>query len=109
MIYGDTAYGVSRNTLSPYHGAHITLPEHEFNKSMNQVTSVLNEVLEKPCQYFAFVDFKKNNKVLLQPVGKYCLVAALLMNCHTCLYGSQKSILFDLQPLALNVYISKHL
>jgi hypothetical protein len=37
---------------------------------------------------FAFLDFKKNLKVLLQPVAKYYIVASLLINCHTCLYGS---------------------
>ena len=44
---------------------------------------------------FFYLDFKRNNKLLLQPVGKYDLVAALLTNCHTCLYGSQTSIFFS--------------
>jgi nuclease HARBI1 len=40
---------------------------------------------------FAFLDFKKNLKLLLQPVGHYYLVGRLLTNVHTCLYGSQTS------------------
>lgn len=52
----------------------------------------------KICQTFAFLDFKKNLKLLLQPIGRYYLVAAILINCHTCLYGSQTSIYFDLDP-----------
>lgn len=52
----------------------------------------------KIVQYFAYLDFKKNQKILLQPIGKYCLVGALLTNCHTCLYGSITSTFFDLQP-----------
>ena len=40
----------------------------------------------KIVKYFAFLDFSKNLKVLLQPVGiKLYIVAALLANCHTCL------------------------
>ena len=109
VIYGDPAYGVSRNILSPYRGAHVTLQEQEFNKSMSQVRICVEWTFGKLCQYFAFVDFKKNNKVLLQPVGKYYLVATLLTNCHTCLYGSQTSNFFDLQPPALEVYLSNHL
>ena len=38
--------------------------------------------------FWIYLDFHKNLKVLLQPVAKYYLVAALLTNCHTCLYGS---------------------
>lgn len=109
VIYGDPAYGVSRNILSPYRGAHLTQQEQEFNKLMSQVRTCVEWTFGKLCQYFAFVDFKKNNKVLLQPVGKYYLVAALLTNCHTCLYGSQTSNFFDLQPPVLEVYLLNHL
>ena len=105
VIYPDPAYRVSRNILSPYHGAHLTLEEQEFSKSMSQVLICVEWTFGKLCQYFAFLDFKKNNKVLLQPVGKYYLVATLLTNCHTCLYGSQTSTFFDLQPPALEVYL----
>ena len=52
----------------------------------------------KTCQLFAFLDFKKNLKILLQPIGKYYLVAAVLANCHTCLYGSQTSTFFGVDP-----------
>ena len=37
VIYGDPAYGVSRNILSPYRGVHLTIQQQEFNKSMSQV------------------------------------------------------------------------
>ena len=32
VIYGDPAYGLSRNILSPFCGAHLTAGEQEFNK-----------------------------------------------------------------------------
>ena len=37
VIYGDPAYGVSRNILAPYRGAHLSLQEQEFNKLMSRV------------------------------------------------------------------------
>ena len=51
-------------------------------------------------------DLSKNFKVLLQPVGKLYIVAALLVNCHTCLYGSQTGQFFDLDPPELETYLS---
>ena len=55
---------------------------------------------------FAFVDFKKNLKVLLQPVAKYYLVASLLSNCHTCINGSQTASTFGLDTPTLQEYLS---
>ena len=55
---------------------------------------------------FAFLDFRKNLKVLLSPVAKYYLVGALLTNCHTCLYGSQTSRYFNLEPPLLEHYLA---
>lgn len=40
---------------------------------------------------FAFLDLKKNMKILLQPVAKYFMVGGFLINIHSCLYGSQTS------------------
>ena len=59
----------------------------------------------KICQYFAFLDFKKNLKVLLQPVAKYYAVGALMTNCHTCLYGSLSSTFFEVNPPSLETYL----
>ena len=35
--------------------------------------------------YFKFIDFKKEMKLCLSPVGKAYAVCALLLNAHTCL------------------------
>jgi hypothetical protein len=55
---------------------------------------------------FAFVDFKKNQKVLLQPVGRIYVVAVLMTNCHTCLYGSQTGMFFGLEAPELEEYLA---
>ena len=86
VIYGDPAYGVSRNILTPFRGAQLTNQQHRFNKSMSQVRVCVEWTFGKICQYFTYIDFKRNNKVLLQPIAKYYMVAALLTNCHTCLF-----------------------
>lgn len=109
VIYGDPAYGLSRNIMAPFRGMQLTQQERDFNKAMSTVRISVEWGFGKICQYFAFLDFKKNMKVLLQPVGKYYLVGALLINCHTCLYGSVTSTFFQVDPPSLETYLSNQL
>ena len=73
---------------------------------MSGVRVSVEWVFGKINQYFTYVDFKRNNKILLQPIGKYYAIAALLTNCHTCVYGSQTSSFFEVQPPSLECYLS---
>ena len=106
VLYGDPAYGLSRNILAPFRGAILTAEEKIFNRAMSKVRVSVEWGFGKILQNFAFVDFKKNLKILLQPVAKYYLVAGILTNCHTCLYGSVVSAFFELGPPQLEVYLS---
>ena len=108
VIYGDPAYGVTRNILAPYRGIHLTSQEKEFNRAMSSVRVSVEWTFGKVVQYFAYLDFKKNQKILLQPVGKFYLVGALLTNCHTCLYGSLTTSFFGVQPPSLETYLSNN-
>ena len=96
VIYGDPAYGLRRNILALYRGAQITDDQQEFNSKMSKLRVCAEWGFGKICRIFAFLDFKKNLKILLQAIGKYFLVATLLTNCHTCLYGSQTGKFFEL-------------
>ena len=103
-IYGDPAYP---------HRNYIQVPfkppgdddEQEFNTRMSAVIICVEWVFGKIVENFAFVDFKENQKLCLQSIGKMYLVAALLTNCHTCLYGSETSDFFDLPPPTLEEYL----
>jgi hypothetical protein len=106
VVYGDPAYGLNRNILAPFRGANLTQDEKKFNKGMSKVRVSVEWGFGKICQYFAFLDFKKNLKVLLQPVAKYYAVGALMTNCHTCLYGSLTSTFFEVNPPALETYLT---
>ena len=105
VVYGDPAYGISTNILTPFRGAQITVAEKEFNKSMSQVRVSVEWTFGKILQYFTYVDLKRNNKIFLQPVGKYYAVAALLTNCHTCIYGSLTTTFFNVAPPSLESYL----
>lgn len=108
IIYGDPAYGLTRNILAPYRGAHLTRDQQEFNSRMSKLRVSVEWGFGKICTLFAFLDFKKNNKILLQPLGKYYVVAALLTNCHTCLYGSQTGRFFALDSPPIENYLSNN-
>ena len=95
VIFGDPAYGMTHNILSPFRGSQTSQREQAFNRSMSQVHICVEWAFWKLTQYFSFVDFRCNNRLLLQPVAKYYLIAALLTSCHTCLYGSLTSTFFN--------------
>ena len=52
------------------------------------------------------MDFKKNLKIGLSQVGKMYIVAAILENALTCLYGNETSQFFELDPPSLHEYFS---
>ena len=104
-LYGDPAYPLRPHLLAPFRGAALTDEEEQFNKRMSSVRVTVEWLFGKILSNFAFVDYKKNQKLYLQPVGKYYDVAALLTNCHTCLYGSEVGEFFGLQPPSLHEYL----
>ena len=55
-------------------------------------------------QYFAFLDFKKSQKIALSEIGKMYRVCALLHNARTCLYGSSVSRFMNIEPPSLENY-----
>ena len=89
-------------------GANLTVSQQEFNSHMSKVRVCVELEFGKITQYFAFLDFKKNLKIFLQPVAKYYLVGTILTNCHTCLCGSLTSKFFNLAPPAMEAYLSNH-
>lgn len=106
VVYGDPAYGITRHIISPFRGAHLTRPQQLFNAEMSKCRICVEWGFGKILQYFMYLDFQRNLKVLLQPVAKYYLVGALLINCHTCLYVSLTGTYFDLEPPSLETYLS---
>ena len=104
-IYGDPAYPLRVQLQSPYsRNAALTPMQEDYNKSMSKVRSSVEWVFGEIVNYFAFLDFKKKMKVQLSAVGKMYLVCALLTNAHTCLYKSNTSQYFDIDPPILEEY-----
>ena len=68
-IYGDPAYPLRVHLQAPYKKGHLTADEEAFNSSMSKVRSSVEWVFNDITSYFAFLDFKKNLKMGLSPVG----------------------------------------
>lgn len=94
VIYGDPAYAITDQVICPYPTVNITAEQQLFNDSMKDVRESVEYGFGKVTQYFAYIDFCKGQRLLLQPVGKHYFVASLFTNCHTCLYGSAVNAIF---------------
>ncbi|KAK3087535.1 hypothetical protein FSP39_007238 [Pinctada imbricata] len=104
-VYGDPAYPLTPYIVPPFRGAVISANQARFNKKMSAVRVCVEWGFGKLLSLFAFLDYKKNQKLYLQPIGKYYKVAVILTNCHTCLYGSETSTYFGLRPPTVQEYL----
>lgn len=106
-IYGDQAYPILPFLLRPFHGANLNALQFRFNRVMSLSRISVEWSFGKVIKIFAFLDFKKNLKLLLQPVDRIYIVGALLTNCHTCFYNSQVSMYFNCQPPLIEDYLQQ--
>lgn len=107
VIYGDPAYPLLPLIMKPYGGTVLTSAQQAFNHGMSTVRQAVEWGFGKTVNEFAFLDFKKNQKLLQQQLAEMYKAATILANCHTCIYGSQVSQYFALQPPFLKQYL-KH-
>ncbi|XP_068749237.1 uncharacterized protein [Montipora capricornis] len=103
-IYGEPAYPLRVHCQVPFKRGHLRADEEAFNSPMSTVRSAVEWVFNDITPYFSFLDFKKNLKVGLSPVGTMYSTHALLRNAHTRFYGSSTSTHFDLQPPTIQEY-----
>ena len=90
QLYGDSAYGNTVHCLSPYGGNFVTSEQHRFNQQMSRLR-IVNEWVFKELKtvMFPFLNYGKNLKLYLQPVGKMITTAMILHNAHVCLHHPQ--------------------
>lgn len=105
-VYGDPAYPLRVHLQAPFRNAVITHQMEEFNSSMSVVRISVEWLFGDIINYFKFLDFKKNLKIGLSPIGKMYIVCAILRNAMTCLYGNQTSSFFNMDPPTLQNYFA---
>ena len=105
-IYGDPAYPLRLHLQAPFREVQLTPEMVAYNKSMSRVRVAVEWVFGDIVNHFKFMDFKRNLKIGLSQVGKMYIVAAILRNALTCLYGNETSQFFELDPPSLHEYFS---
>ena len=77
-----------------------------FNADMSSERVTVEWGFGKIAALWPWVDYRKNMKVLLQPVGMFLRVANVLTTMHTCMYGSEVSNHFGMDPPSLSAFMS---
>ncbi len=103
-LFGDGGYANCPWLHTPFRGQ-MTQEQTAFNEMMSSVHISVEWGFAKVKTLFAFTNFYCNQKLFLQPLGKYFTAATLLANCHTCLYGSEILSYFGVTPPTLEEYL----
>jgi hypothetical protein len=115
-VHGDPAYALHLHiyVLRGLTGA-LTPAEQRFCELMNSLRVTVEWGFGLLLRDWAFVDFSKNQKLGMKPLGRLYYVAALLTNVKTCLtaahpldgYGNAISQRFRLSPPTADDYLWK--
>lgn len=103
-IYGDPAYPITPLILVGYRGQ-TGYGEERFNRAMSRVRISVEWGFSILKRKWAFIDYEKDLMIWLNCPGKLIIVAAILTNCYTCLYGNQLSAVFQVSPPKLEEYL----
>ncbi|KAK7106300.1 uncharacterized protein [Littorina saxatilis] len=106
-IYGDPAYPQRPHLYRPFLGHNLTPQQQQFNTDMSSVRQVVEFGFGKVVENWAFLDYKKNLKLFLSPVGKLYHVGAILTNCLTCMYPAHGGLVnyFEIDPPSIDEYL----
>lgn len=83
VIYGDRwRSSIWSNILASFCGSRLTQQQESFSRSMSRVWVSVEWTFGKVVSIYSYLNFKRSNKILLQPIGncKYYLVAALAVD-----------------------------
>lgn len=106
-IYGDAAYHSNEFMQAPFKGCNLSEDMERYNRAMSEVRLTVEYGFQRVVTLWAFVDFKKNQKLKLSKIGKQYLVAIMLANLHCCMYGNQTCQYFDIQPPTAEEYLAQ--
>lgn len=106
-LYGDPAYPLRTELQAPYKGSTLSPEQEAYNSKMSEVRTSVEWCFGKVLTNFAFIDFKKNQKLFLQPLSSYFKASVLFTNIHTCFNGSSTSTYFNLPPPSVHDYLTR--
>lgn len=105
-MYGDSAFPLSDVLWCPFPNFRRLQPElRQFNKKMAALRSANEMGIGKVARYFAFMDFKKNQRLFQQAVPLSYFVSGLFTNIHTCYYGSNMNATWHTEAPDIDWYL----
>jgi len=108
-LYADKIYNtcpIVTPAFSERHGyvqEWMTFENYIMSKSRVAIEWTFGQIV----MLYKFVDFCKGQKMFESPIAKHYIVAVLLANSHTCLYGDRHNEHFDCDPPTLEDYLSQ--
>ena len=103
-VYGDAAHAVLSHVDRGFRGVNLSPAQKAYNCVLSSVRVSVEWSFGLVVDLFPFVDFRKNLKLMLSPIGNYYTVSVILANAHTTLYGCETSLYFEMAPPSLEEY-----
>jgi hypothetical protein len=94
-LVADKIYNIAMNGIASLPTNPRNKEEEEENAAASTIRIPVEWSFGKIVILFPLVDFKKKLKINEREIGLYIIVATILTNIHTCLYGSQTSSYFS--------------
>ena len=104
QLFGDPAYGLNRQIISPFPKPGRTDNQQEWNTQMSKVRIEVEHGFALVTNIWRFLGVKQKHRVFQSPVGRYYRVGVLLANALACLHPNQVSQYFDCTPPSLEDY-----
>jgi hypothetical protein len=104
-LYGDQAYKSCTYIFGPYKDYEEDRLKARFNVVLSSIRISVEQIFGKNSNLFSMNQLRIGLRPGSMPVAAYWMVAALLTNCHTCLYGSQIATRFNCKPMSLEEYL----
>ncbi len=106
-VYADTAYPLLPTVQCGFRGQNLTAQQNNFNQTMSCARVSVEWGFAQIISNFAWLDFKKTQKVWSTPIALYYSIAVLFTNCITCARGGNEiSELFSCPPPTIQHYLS---
>ncbi|CAM9645762.1 unnamed protein product, partial [Heterosigma akashiwo] len=104
-VWGDAGYALCRWILRPFLRRAANEEQRAWQAEVNKCRISVDWNFGLIATNFPAL--KQQQKVLMSPIARHYLVAAVLTNCLTCLKGgNQASMYFDMRPPTLEEYCS---
>ena len=104
QLFGDPAYGLDMQIISPFPKLGLTDDQQEWNTRMSKVQIEVEHGFALVANSWRFLQAEWKHRLFQSPGGRYYRVAVLLTNALACLPPNQVSQYFHCSPPSLKNY-----